>query len=160
MKLLRYADYKFSFDFNFTQRQKHMYMCVFIKRTSRQLFIMHWLSRSGLQFAHTLNQCSHHGFPALGQMVLALGFIEVVTCYPLRFRQGESTTSLCCLRPQIKSMIVPNILILTAHPYCSVDRRSLIVLQHGKTKEGFYRESQNQSLRWSRFLFTIIHETF
>ena len=91
MKLLRYADYKFSFDFNFTQRQKHMYMCVFIKRTSRQLFIMHcWLSRSGLQFAHTLNQCSHHGFPALGQMVLALGFIEVVTCYPLRFGLGES----------------------------------------------------------------------
>ena len=79
MKLLRYADYKISFDFNFSQRQKHMYMYVFIKRTSRQLFIMHWLSRSGLQFAHTLNQCSHHGFPALGQMVLALGFIEVVT---------------------------------------------------------------------------------
>ena len=91
MKLLRYADYKFSFDFNFSQRQKHMYICLFIKRTSCQLFIMHWLSRSGLQFAHTLNQCcSHHGFPALGQMVLALGFIEVVTCYPLRFGQGES----------------------------------------------------------------------
>ena len=44
-------------------------------------------------------------------------------------------------------MIVPNILILIAHPYCSVDRRSLIVLQHGKTKEGFYRESQNLSLK-------------
>ena len=44
-------------------------------------------------------------------------------------------------------MIVPNILILIAHPYCSVDRRSLIVLQHGKTKEGFYGESQNQSLK-------------
>ena len=125
-----------------------MYMYVFIKRTSRQLFIMHWLSRSGLQFAHTSDQCcSHHGFPALWQMVLALGFIEVVTCYPLRFGQGESIISLCCLRPQIKSMIVPNILILIAHPYCSVDRRSLIVLQHGKTKEGFYRESQNQSLK-------------
>ena len=79
MKLLRYADYNISFDFNFSQRQKHMYMYVFIKRTSRQLFIMHWLSRSGLQFAHTLNQCSHHGFPVLGQMILALGFIEVVT---------------------------------------------------------------------------------
>ena len=51
MKLLRYADYKISFDFNFSQRQKHMYMYVFIKRTSRQLFIMHWLSRSGLQFS-------------------------------------------------------------------------------------------------------------
>ena len=72
---------------------------------------------------------------------------NIVICYPLRFGQGESIISLCCLTPRIKSMIVPNILILIAHPYCSVDRRSLIVLQHGKTKEGFYRESQNQSLK-------------
>ena len=47
------------------------------------------------------NQCSHHGFPALGQMVLALGFIGVVTRNPFRFGQGESIISLCCLTPQI-----------------------------------------------------------